>query len=267
MFLPGTAGALFALYRAPVNARAERVVVFVPPFGEEMNKSRRMFTLCAEGLAAGGMASLVVDLYGTGDSEGDFSEARWETWRADVVSALRWVQARGHSRTVLLGLRMGALLALEAIQLAPDVERVIVWQPVLAGEAMITQFLRMDVAGQMLAQAEERSSTESLRRRLRSGDAVEVGGYTLAPALVSAIDGLRLESLATAAVRHIDWIEVVANPATARSPAGDRVRQAWDARGILVRHTRVAGPPFWSSVEISEAPELVYATVSALQAA
>ncbi len=265
LFLPGTAGALFALYRAPGGVPADQAVVFVPPFAEEMNKSRRMVTLCAEALSVRGVASLVLDLYGTGDSAGGFAEGRWEVWRADVVSALKWMGAQGHRRLVLVGLRLGALLALDAARAMPDAERIVLWQPVNTGDAMMTQFLRMDVATQMLAQTEARASTESMRQRLRGGEPIEVAGYMLAPALVSAIDALRLESLLPDHVCRIDWIEVAADPTRGGTPAGNRVRQAWLARGRPVGHGVVKGSPFWSSVEIVEVPELVHETIAALE--
>ena len=58
----------------------------VPPFAEEMNKCRPMVTEVALGLAESGIASIVPDLYGTGDSGGDFSEGDWETWQGPAPS-------------------------------------------------------------------------------------------------------------------------------------------------------------------------------------
>jgi len=75
-FLDGPAGRIFAILRAASDAR--HAVLIIPPFGEEMNKSRRQFTEVAQRLVGNGFAVLVVDLYGTGDSEGEFSEASWE---------------------------------------------------------------------------------------------------------------------------------------------------------------------------------------------
>ncbi len=170
--------------------------------------------------------------------------------------------AQGHRRLVLVGLRLGALLALDAARAMPDAERIALWQPVITGDAMMTQFLRMDVAAQMLvqAEAEARASTESMRQRLRRGEPIEVAGYTLAPALVSAVEALRLESLLPDHVSRIDWIEVAADPTRGETPAGNRVRQAWLARGRPVGHRMVKGAPFWSSVEIVEVPQLVHET-------
>ena len=66
----------------------------LPPFAEEMNHSRRMATLQAHRLAALGIDVLVVDLFGTGDSAGDFADARWETWQEDAKAAVAWLGRR-----------------------------------------------------------------------------------------------------------------------------------------------------------------------------
>jgi exosortase A-associated hydrolase 2 len=236
--------------------------VFVPPFTEEMNKSRRVMTLAARALAESGVASLIVDLYGTGDSAGDFSDARWEIWRSDIACACGWLASREYGPIHLIGLRMGALLALDATAAIPVVERAVLWQPVLAGDAWVAQFLRTDVVARMMAQADTRATTDTLRARLRDGEAIEVAGYTLAPALVQALESRKLESLVPDRPLRVDWLDVLLDRDRAPSPAGERVRHAWVERGLSVSYQSVCGPPFWSSVEIAEAPELVEATVA-----
>ena len=113
-FLPGSQGAIFAIYHPPASGVIERGgVLYAPPFAEEMNKARRMAALQARRLAAAGFGVLIPDLYGCGDSGGDFAEARWDIWRDDLSRCRDWLRGRGHHRLVLWGLRLGALLAAE----------------------------------------------------------------------------------------------------------------------------------------------------------
>ncbi len=56
----------------------------LPPFAEEMNKCRRMMALTAYALQAAGLDVLFVDLFGTGDSGGDFADGSLEVWRSDL---------------------------------------------------------------------------------------------------------------------------------------------------------------------------------------
>ena len=86
-FLPAAHGERFCIFHLPVGA-ARGGIVYLHPFAEEMNKSRRMAALQSRMLAARGFAVLQIDLFGCGDSSGDFGDARWEIWRQDVALAV-----------------------------------------------------------------------------------------------------------------------------------------------------------------------------------
>jgi hypothetical protein len=57
LFLDGSAGRLFAPYQAAA-AHPRGSVIYVPPFAEEMNRSRRMAALQARAFAAMGFGVL-----------------------------------------------------------------------------------------------------------------------------------------------------------------------------------------------------------------
>ncbi|HEY9550049.1 MAG TPA: hypothetical protein VIR45_11165, partial [Kiloniellaceae bacterium] len=87
--LDGPAGPLFAVHHAAAPASRQGLgLVYLPPFAEEMNRSRRMAALQARRLAALGVDDLLLDPFGTGDSAGDFGDARWEIWREDARTAI-----------------------------------------------------------------------------------------------------------------------------------------------------------------------------------
>ena len=94
LFLPAEQGQRFCIFHRPGGAEARAALIFLHPFGEEMNKSRRMAALQARALAAAGYAVLQIDLHGCGDSSGDFSEASWDSWLADVSLAHAWLRTR-----------------------------------------------------------------------------------------------------------------------------------------------------------------------------
>lgn len=119
-FLDVSGRSCFCLYHPPVrvDAVARGAIVYIHPFAEEMNFSRHMAALQARALAAQGYAVLQIDLLGCGDSAGDFSEASWSAWLADIIAAARWMQSRhttgGVVPLIFWGLRAGCLLAAEA---------------------------------------------------------------------------------------------------------------------------------------------------------
>src|SRR5512133_1710196 len=97
-YLPFAAGRRFCLLHAPDAAAPRRgAVVYVHPFAEEMNKSRRAVALQARALAQAGYAVLQIDLHGCGESSGDFGDATWASWIDDVVAACAWLESAGHA--------------------------------------------------------------------------------------------------------------------------------------------------------------------------
>ncbi|GAB4391143.1 MAG: hydrolase 2, exosortase A system-associated [Kiloniellaceae bacterium] len=263
-YLPGAAGPVFCLLQAPpAGATPRGALVYLPPFAEEANRSRRMAVLQARRLAAQGWAVLLLDPYGTGDSGGDFAEARWETWQGDALAAADWLAARWPGIEITLwGLRLGALLAAVVAAGSPGrFPRLLFWQPVLRGDQFVSQFLRLRIAAAMASG--EKETGEALRARLAAGELLEVAGYELTQPLVAAIDALRLEALLPAlAETRIDWLEVTsAEGEPAFGPASRRLLDALPApsAGRLTARA-VAGEPFWTIQEITLAPALLEAS-------
>lgn len=254
-FLPSGVGQRYCLYqRGRFDAPA---VLFVHPFGEELNRSRRMVALQARALAARGIASLRIDLHGCGDSSGDFSDARWEQWREDLAGAAGWLRTQGHTSVALLGLRLGCLLALDsAPQLPLPVQRMVLWQLPASGKQYLTQWLRLRSVNAMMGDSAAQEGPQALLKRLQEGETIEVGGYGLAPAMAAA-----LESLAPPAPTvRATCFDLVQAPASQALPATLRATTAWPH----VRVHAIEGPPFWSTPEIETCQHLINATCLAL---
>jgi exosortase A-associated hydrolase 2 len=267
LFLDGTEGRLFAIHHRPDRSGpAARALLYLPPFAEEMNRSRRVAALVARRLAASGRGTLLLDPFGCGDSEGEFAEARWETWRSDVTTAIRFLTGRGYREIALLGLRLGALLALDAAARSEEIERVVLWQPVLRGDQMLTQFLRLRLASGLTAgkTAAGGETTTALRNRLKSGETLEIAGYELAPALALAIDALRLGELGATVNAPIDWVAIETAEAPP-PPAQQEILDEWRHQSRSVAYHRVVVEPFWTLQETTLAPALVEFTAHLLQ--
>lgn len=257
-FLDAGPGQRYCLFHAPRGA-CRGALLYLHPFAEEMNKSRRMAALQARALAAQGYGVLQIDLHGCGDSDGDFAEARWDGWKQDVAAGSNWLREKLGVPVGLWGLRLGALLALDyARQAAHPVERLLLWQPVHAGSAFLTQFLRLRLASDMLGEdGKDQGGTRALRAALARGEPLEIAGYVLSPELAQAIDAL--DAAAMAPPCPVDWFEMVAAEGRPLPPAAARITAGWPACGTHL----VAGPQFWSTQEIAEAPALLAATCGA----
>jgi len=260
-FLPAQPGRRYCLYH-PAAGAARAALLYVAPFGEEMNRTRRAAALQARALAAQGCAVLQLDLYGCGDSDGEFGAARWDTWMQDLALAHAWLAARSGCAVGLWGARLGALLALDYARTSPlTVARFVLWQPVLRGAVYLNQLLRLRLAADMLGGATGGDS-HRLREALRS-ETQEVGGYALAPALADSIEALDAAGLGVPAA-PLHWFEVVA--AADRPPPRPAVElaDAWRAAGAEVELRAVHDQPCWVTQEIAECPQLREATTAAL---
>lgn len=252
---------LFAVYYAPrENCFNRKVILYVPPFAEEMNRSRRMAALQARAFASLGLGTLLLDLFGTGDSTGDFRDARWELWLEDISVAADWLENRGAVVTCLWGLRLGALLACAAAAASRKrFNRLLLWQPVTDGALHLTQFLRIRIAaGISLSGAGEK--IEQLRAQLADGRPVEVAGYELSPELARTLVDLRTSELALVPGTNCDWLEIGTEATDRLLPAGQRVVEHWRRAGITSSSRTVAGDPFWMLQETTLAPALIAAT-------
>jgi len=254
------------VFHAPATGiQARSAVLHVHAFAEEMNKARRMIALQARALAQAGHAVLLLDLMGCGDSSGEFGDAGWDDWIADVLAGCDWLRQRVSAPLWLWGLRAGCLLsAAAAAQLTPAAEGLLLWQPPASGQMLLNQFLRLKAAGN-LAEGQAKAAMDDVRQRLAQGQAVEIAGYTMSAALA---DGMAKAAVAPPrAPGHLIWLELTTRAEAGLSPAADKTLGAWRAAGWLTDSAVVNGPAFWQTTEIEDAPALLAATASAMDRA
>lgn len=257
-FLPLEDGERFCLYHAP-SGPPLGAFVHVQALGDEMNLTRRMSALLSRRLAAAGVAVLQIDLYGCGDSAGEFADARWPRWVADICAARRWLHERTGQAPGLWGVRAGALLAAAAAAVfASPPPRFLFWQPLLSGEAYWRQWLRTQRASEWLAVQRDAPAQS---RQGNDGLPVEVAGYTWSPALIAALQSARLELPGgTGAVTCLDVGSGDGNlPPTLTAACAD-----WQRAGWQVHAERVVGEAFWQLPEAADGTRLLERTLALL---
>jgi exosortase A-associated hydrolase 2 len=264
-FLGSGADRRFCLFYPPAGP-CRGAVLYVPPFAEELNRTRRMAALGARRLAAHGYGVLQIDLLGTGDSAGDFADARWDLWKLDLDTGAAWLRTRFDAPLTLWGLRLGALLALDhARTTTTPLAPMLLWQPVASGSTYLTQFLRLRTANAMLGEdAAAQSGTKALRAALQAGETLEIAGYDLTPALAHAIDALPAPDAMMPPV-PVHWFEVLGAPGQAPGPAAARIKTAWENQGTQLHVHTMTGSPFWATTAVSTCPALLDATVDVLE--
>lgn len=278
-FLDVSGRSCFCLYHPPVrvDAVARGAIVYIHPFAEEMNFSRRTVALQARALVAQGYAVLQIDLSGCGDSAGDFSEASWSAWLADIIAAARWMKSHciSHHLTdnteplIFWGLRAGCLLAAEAASALEEPVDFLFWQPVLSGETYWRQFKRLAVAARALDHDGDARENEP-ERETDNAPALEIAGYGISSALAAGLSASRL--VLPARTRRVSCVELKPWQAPdqshtlpfALSPALEQATAAWREQGASVHSAVVPGTAFWQIAEAEDCPALRAVTLQLL---
>ena len=263
-FLDSYPGRRFCVFHPPsTGLSASTAILYLHPFAEELNRSRRMAARQSRMLAEIGCAVLQIDLYGCGDSDGEFGDASWEHWQRDSREAIRWLRKRCEAPLWIWGLRAGALLAADVLQESTDVAGLLLWQPQLSGKDTLRQFLRIKMAQGMLT-GDPGAATERLDKRLANGESIEIAGYMLSPALAMGLRAAEL-NLPHRPLR-IECLEVVPFPDSASNPTLSARLAKWRDEGHRVRKTKVVGAQFWQMAEPEDLPALLEETRASLVA-
>lgn len=118
-----------------------RGVVLCPTFGHENMTAHRGWVRLADLLAASGFPVLRFDYPGTGDSAGSETDSdRFAAWRDSIPEAVRHLRhATGVGTVILVGLRLGATLALLAAEAIDGVDGIACLAPVLSGRSYVRE--------------------------------------------------------------------------------------------------------------------------------
>jgi pimeloyl-ACP methyl ester carboxylesterase len=134
-FFGGDVTPLYGCFHPSPNSKRDYVAVFCYPFGDEMIRIHRAYKQLAVRLSRAGVPVLRFDYFGWGDSAGEDTEATLTRWEQDVETAIEEAKKlSGAKQVVLLGLRLGASLALRVASHRQDVNAIVLWEPVVNGE-------------------------------------------------------------------------------------------------------------------------------------
>ncbi len=264
-FLQTDSNNLFYLkITADTQVKRDNAVVFVPPFAEEMNKSRKMMSSMLKRIAARA-DGYIFDFSGTGDSQGNFNDQTWQSWCADFNRFVKTVMEQNQYQSLqIISLRTGSLVLSEASRLSefdsfrPFIKAVHMWNPVLNSSQFFNQFLRIQLAAEMMKESDNKRTAKDLVIELQEKGELEVAGYMinsqLYQQLVAASAAFSGE-MSGCAIRIYDL-----NARGAVTPAiQNGVSKHFPEHGNA-QLIGVQGDQFWSTQEISVSEALINAT-------
>ena len=189
---------LFGVHH-PAQGKANRkeCVVLCPAIGTELLRSYRAFRQLATNLSKQGFDVLRFDYYGTGDSSGDCLEGNLQQWREDIRTAIEELKdATGATTVSLVGLRLGATLAAEVAK-QEAVSRLVLWEPVIDGEAYIQDRISAD-----LEYETEHNHAEDMKKNLDADDPIGIMGFAWSSKLREELAEIDLDSFSGIESRH-----------------------------------------------------------------
>lgn len=254
-FLPVTGGELFCFYhQPPAEAALRGAILYVHPLGDEMNKCRRAASRQARAFARHGYAVLQMDLWGCGDSGGEFGSANWQRWLDDLATGWSWLAQHTPGPYYLWCVRLGALLGLQFGMVAnPAVAGALLWQPELDGRQYLQGLRRMQQLGNMLSP----DSQIHLQPN-------EIGGYQFAPELIADMEQARWCNAPDFPICCIEF-----SSETGGTGSSSRLRalvEDWQNLGARASYIHIASLPFWSANEIVSVDQASPCSVDALVA-
>ena len=193
LFFTSGARALFGIFHHPAPAaRPKPGFVFCHPLAEEKLWAHRVFVSFARRLAAAGHAVLRFDFTGNGDSGGSFSDLSMSVLGEDLRSAIAELRRiTGTPDVSLLGLRLGANVAMTVAEDARDLQELILWAPITDGERYMQDLLRINLMTQMATYKTVRQERPALVAEMEQGHTVNVDGYELAWPLYASISSVK----------------------------------------------------------------------------
>lgn len=181
---------LFGVYHRPAQVRgdrAPRAVLICPPIGQEYNRTHWALRLLANQLTRKGIHVLRLDYHGIGDSSQDVDQIdSLNIWTRNIDQAITHLkQTSGAETVMLLGQRFGGTLAAMVTRQRPDVNSLVLWEPVSDGSAYLEELRTMHAQMLDLWVCKMRTPND------QHGE--EILGSLYSPSLLNEIETTRLD--------------------------------------------------------------------------
>ena len=221
---------LFGWFQSPPPSSASSIgLVICKPYGYEALCSHRSLRAFEEAASALGMPTLHFDYLGTGDSaEIDAQADQLTAWTQDVIAAVNELRRRtGVQQVCLLGVRLGALLAVLAASECTAVTSLILIAPIISGR----RYVRSLRTARLAAASMGGGSVDATD----AADSIESSGFLISAATLAALTQTDLKTRAPPTVSDALVIDGTA------LPGASEWTQQLLALGIRARYLALPG--------------------------
>lgn len=192
--LPGQDQYLYVITYIPSRPTGPGVVI-APPIGRERLRCYRESANLARDLANQGYPVIRFDYRGEGESGGAFQQADLTSRVEDLAAAAHELaRLSGQDRVCLLGLRLGAVIAvMAAAELNP--EHLLLVDPLCNPRGQVRALLRSNVVLQTSYHGRVSRDAAALRQAVDRGEPVSVYGFMLGAPLLRELETVAIKPL------------------------------------------------------------------------
>lgn len=257
-FIQGIKGQ-YLLTRWPAAEPKAPLLILLQPFAEEQNRLRRVFRQLAVQLQHHGWEVWLPDLYGTGDSDGEFEHIDFCLWQQDLARLIS-EQIKGERLYCLLACRFAALQLIDLVANynVPQPSKFILWQPVLDVNIFWQQLWRQFQASEMMYKREKVSFLD----RLNSEQKIDLAGYQITAHFYHQVLSF-VPDFNVLASSPLLWLE--SSVQSTPSIAAQKLWQQLPNNNIRRRLTTVDTPLYWLSQEAVDTDLLIKNTLEFLR--
>jgi uncharacterized protein len=134
-FLPFNDKQIFVHHNPPIKGKAQRAAILFYPFGQEYMRSHKAFRQLANLLIRKNFDVYRFDYPGTGDSSGFAEDSLFSDYVESGHALINFVKQKSYEQIHLVGLRLGALVAAQCFSRHPELDHLVLWDPLLDGKA------------------------------------------------------------------------------------------------------------------------------------
>ncbi|MEM7018323.1 MAG: alpha/beta fold hydrolase [Pseudomonadota bacterium] len=181
---------LFGVYHPPATpGSTDDAVLLCAPIANEYIYTHRALKQFAARLANAGFHTFRFDYYATGDSAGEETMGEPAQWVQDIFAAAEELRAiSGCRRVDVVGLRLGATLAMQAMADGLQASRLVIWDPVVNGRNWLRELSQIH---------KELLSNSAHSPGIREPFADDLVGFVFPATMQEAINQLDMTKLAS----------------------------------------------------------------------
>lgn len=257
-FIQGIKGR-YLLTRWPAVEPKAPLLILMQPFAEEQNRLRRVFRQFAVQLQQHGWEIWLPDLFGTGDSDGEFEHIDFYLWQQDLARLIS-ERLKGERPYSLLACRFAALQLIDLVANynVPEPNNLILWQPVLDVKIFWHQLWRQIQASEMMYKKEKVSLSDKLHLEQK----IDLAGYEITAHFYQQVLSFA-PNFNVLASSPLLWLE--SSVQTTPSIAAQKIWQQLPNNSFRRRLTTVDTPFYWLSQEAVDTKLLIKNTLEFLR--